>query len=180
MDFTINVKIMDPEVWVSQIQGPLSMELLSKLIEGSMPNPWNYFDWAEVMIGGQKVIISRTGFTNELGWEIYIRPENDIEKLGDLILESGKSLGMILTATPGFRQGVSKRDCFLLEQILIIRPLLLQLGWDATLISIKTISLVVRHCSRLINRVDVGGLVSRMELLCADVILKRMELSEAG
>jgi aminomethyltransferase len=103
MAFTINVKIMDPEVWVSQIQGPLSMELLSKLIEGSMPNPWNYFDWAEVMIGGQKVIISRTGFTNELGWEIYIRPENDIEKLGDLILESGKSLGMILTATPGFR-----------------------------------------------------------------------------
>ena len=99
----LNVKIMDPEVWVSQIQGPLSMELLSKLIEGSIPNPWNYFDWAEVMIGGQKVIISRTGFTNELGWEIYMRPENDIEKLGDLILESGKPLGMILTATPGFR-----------------------------------------------------------------------------
>ncbi len=68
-----------------------------------MPDPWNYFDWTEVMMAGEKVIISRSGFTNELGWEIYIRPENDIEKLGDLILESGKSLGMILTATPGFR-----------------------------------------------------------------------------
>ena len=99
----LGVEIIDPEVWVSQIQGPRSMELLSNLIEGPMPDPWNYFDWTEVMIAGEKVIISRSGFTNELGWEIYIRPENDIEKLGDLILESGKSLGMILTATPGFR-----------------------------------------------------------------------------
>ena len=99
----LEVEIIDPEVWVSQIQGPRSMELLSNLIEEPMPDPWNYFDWTEVMIAGEKVIISRSGFTNELGWEIYIRPENDIEKLGDLILESGKSLGMILTATPGFR-----------------------------------------------------------------------------
>ena len=99
----LDVKIHDPNVWVSQIQGPRSMELLSNLIEGLIPDPWNYFDWTEVMMAGEKVIISRSGFTNELGWEIYIRPENDIEKLGDLILESGKSLGMILTATPGFR-----------------------------------------------------------------------------
>jgi aminomethyltransferase len=68
-----------------------------------MPDPWRYFDWAEVSMAGQQVIISRTGFTNELGWEIYFRPENDIEMLGDLILEEGTKMGMILTATPGFR-----------------------------------------------------------------------------
>ena len=99
----LNVKILDPEVWVSQIQGPLSIVLLSRLIKGPMPQPWRYFDLTEVVIGGEQLIISRTGFTNELGWEIYMRPENNIEKLGDLILESGKSLGMLLTATPGFR-----------------------------------------------------------------------------
>lgn len=54
-------------------------------------------------MAGQRVIISRTGFTNELGWEIYFRPENDIEMLGDLILEEGTKMGMLLTATPGFR-----------------------------------------------------------------------------
>ena len=68
----LEVEIIDPEVWVSQIQGPRSMELLSNLIEGPMPDPWNYFDWTEVMMAGEKVIISRSGFTNELGWEIYI------------------------------------------------------------------------------------------------------------
>ena len=79
------------------------MELLGNLIDGAMPEPWRYFDWVEVTVAGEQVIISRTGFTNELGWEIYFRPENDIEMLGDLILEEGSKMGMILAATPGFR-----------------------------------------------------------------------------
>lgn len=99
----LDVTISDPNVWVSQVQGPRSMQLLAHLLDGPMPAPWRYFDWAEVLMAGEQVIISRTGFTNELGWEIYFRPENDIERLGDLILAEGAKMGMILTATPGFR-----------------------------------------------------------------------------
>jgi len=79
------------------------MKLLNNLIEESIAYTWNYFDWAEVTMAGEKVIISRTGFTNELGWEIYFRPENNAEKLGNLILLEGTKLGMIITATPSFR-----------------------------------------------------------------------------
>ena len=97
------VKISDPNVWISQIQGPKSMELLEKLIKEDTAKTWNYFDCKEVTILNEKVIISRTGFTNELGWEIYFRPENNSEKIGDLILSEGQKMGMILTATPSFR-----------------------------------------------------------------------------
>ena len=97
------VEISDPNVWISQIQGPKSMELLSKLIKKDTAKTWNYFDCKEVTILNEKVIISRTGFTNELGWEIYFRPENNSEKIGDLILSEGQKMGMILTATPSFR-----------------------------------------------------------------------------
>ena len=99
----LNVKITDPDVWISQIQGPLSMQLLENLIDSNLAEQWIYFDWTEVNLADEKVIISRTGFSNELGWEIYFRPENNIEKLGDLILEEGSKLGMIITATPVFR-----------------------------------------------------------------------------
>ena len=99
----LNVEINEPNVFVSQIQGPKSMELLDHIIEESIAYTWNYFDWTEVTMLGQKVLISRTGFTNELGWEIYFRPENDIEKIGDLILNEGTKMGMIITATPSFR-----------------------------------------------------------------------------
>ena len=99
----LNVKIIDPNVWVSQIQGPRSMELLDLLTKTNISSNWKYFDWKEVNISGEKTIISRSGFSNELGWEIYFRPENNIEKLGDLILEEGSKMGMIITATPVFR-----------------------------------------------------------------------------
>ena len=62
------------------------MELLEKLTNTETVKTWKYFDWLEVEIAKEKMIISRTGFTNELGWEIYFRPENNSEKVGDLIL----------------------------------------------------------------------------------------------
>ncbi len=99
----LNVKIVDPNVWVSQIQGPRSMELLDILTKTNISSNWKYFDCKEVNISAEKVIISRSGFSNELGWEIYFRQENDIEKLGDLILKEGSKMGMIITATPVFR-----------------------------------------------------------------------------
>ena len=99
----LNVKIDEPNVWISQVQGPRSMELLDFLTKTNISSNWKYFDWKEVNISGEKTIISRSGFSNELGWEIYFRPENNIEKLGDLILEEGSKMGMIITATPVFR-----------------------------------------------------------------------------
>jgi aminomethyltransferase len=99
----LNVKIVEPNVWVSQIQGPRSMELLDLLTKTNISSNWKYFDWKEINISEEKVIISRSGFSNELGWEIYFRPENNIQKLGDLILKEGSKMGMIITATPVFR-----------------------------------------------------------------------------
>ena len=44
----LNVKITEPNVFVSQIQGPKSMELLNHLIDEPIANTWKYFDWVEV------------------------------------------------------------------------------------------------------------------------------------
>ena len=99
----LDVEILEPNVFVSQVQGPKSMDLLDNLIDEPIAKSWNYFDWVEVTMANEKVIVSRTGFTNELGWEIYFRPENNSEKLGDLILGEGSKMAMIITGTPAFR-----------------------------------------------------------------------------
>ena len=39
----LDVKIHDPDVWVSQIQGPRSLELLAAVLDGPMPDPFRYF-----------------------------------------------------------------------------------------------------------------------------------------
>jgi len=99
----LDVTISDPNVWVSQVQGPRAMDLLKDVIDDDFPDPWRYFDIAEVSIAGQPVIITRTGFSNELGWEFYLRPENDAEAIGNRIWELGQKYQMMLTGTPVFR-----------------------------------------------------------------------------
>jgi aminomethyltransferase len=99
----LDVKIHDPGVWVSQIQGPRSLEVLEAALDGPMPDPFRYFDCAKVSIAGQPCVISRSGFTNELGWEVYLLPETDIAAIGDRIMEVGEGFGMLLTGTPVFR-----------------------------------------------------------------------------
>jgi len=99
----LDVTISDPNVWVSQVQGPRAMDLLNDVIDGDFPNPWRYFDIAEVRIAGESVIITRTGFSNELGWEFYLRPENNAEAIGNRIWELGQKYQMMLTGTPVFR-----------------------------------------------------------------------------
>ena len=98
-----DVNISDPNVFVTQIQGPKSMDVLADVIDGGFPDPWRYFDIAEVSVLGEPLIITRTGFTNELGWEFYLRPENNAELIGEHIMNAGKKYGMVLAGTPGFR-----------------------------------------------------------------------------
>ena len=98
-----DVNISDPNVFVTQIQGPKSMDVLDDVIDGDFPDPWRYFDIAEVSVLGEPLIITRTGFTNELGWEFYLRPENNAELIGEHIMNTGKKYGMVLAGTPGFR-----------------------------------------------------------------------------
>lgn len=89
-----DVEVFDPEVWVSQVQGPRSMDVLSEVAEHGIPEPFRYFDLAEVRIGGQPVVISRTGFTNELGWEVYFGADVDAQAIGESIMAAGERHGI--------------------------------------------------------------------------------------
>ena len=99
----LDVEVFDPNVWVSQVQGPDSLNVLEAAVDGAYPDPFRYFDVAEVQIAGQKVILSRSGFTNELGWEFYLEPDVDAQAIGDRILEAGKPYGMVPTSAEAFR-----------------------------------------------------------------------------
>ena len=99
----LDVDVFDPGVWVSQVQGPKSFEVLASAVDGDMPQPFNYFDMAEVQIAGQPVVLTRSGFTNELGWEFYLLPGTDIEAIGARILDAGKPYDMTPTSADAFR-----------------------------------------------------------------------------
>ena len=93
----LDVEIFNPHVWVSQVQGPRSMDVLAAVADDGMPERFRYFDMAEVRIDGQPLIVTRTGFTNELGWEFYLEPGADAAAIGDRIMDAGHEWGIQTT-----------------------------------------------------------------------------------
>ena len=109
-----DVEVRDPGVWISQVQGPDALKVLAAAVDGDYPERFRYFDIATVPIAGQPVVLSRTGFTNELGWEFYLSPEIDVRAVGDRILEAGRAYGLLPTSgrrvsCPAHRGGPAER-----------------------------------------------------------------------
>jgi aminomethyltransferase len=57
-----------------------------------------------VTIAGQDVVVTRSGFTNELGWEVYLGPEIDVDAVGARLLQAGAPYGMTPVAIGGARR----------------------------------------------------------------------------
>ena len=89
-----DVTVVDPGLWISQVQGPRSMDVLARASDEGLPEQFRYFDIARIHIGGQPVLISRTGFTNELGWEFYFGSDVDADVIGERILQAGEPYGI--------------------------------------------------------------------------------------
>lgn len=69
------VALRDPGSWVLQVQGPTSIRVLADLLGGGMPAPFNYFSVSECVIAGELFYVSRTGWTGEVGFELYSRSD---------------------------------------------------------------------------------------------------------
>lgn len=90
----LDVEVFDANVWISQVQGPRSMDVLAQASDEGMPEHFRYFDLAHIHIDGQPVVISRTGFTNELGWEFYFGCDVNADAIGERILKAGEAHGI--------------------------------------------------------------------------------------
>lgn len=100
----LDVQIGDTGIWVTQVQGPNALKVLANAIDDhQLPELFNYFDMVRVPIAGESIVITRTGFTNELGWEYYLEPHQNAEAIGEAILKAGAEFGMMPTSAEAFR-----------------------------------------------------------------------------
>ena len=95
-----NVKISDPKSRVLQIQGPASFNIMKAASNGKIDENMKYFRSGFFDLGGQNLYVSRSGFTNELGFEIYSDGfKTDHLKLWDHLMSCGKNYGMEFSST---------------------------------------------------------------------------------
>jgi len=96
----MDVAISDPDSWVLQVQGPRALDILPDLLDGPVPDPFKYFSVHEVAIDGHAFLISRTGWTGEMGFELYpLAPAGmDGPTMFRHILAHGEKHGLIHTS----------------------------------------------------------------------------------
>jgi aminomethyltransferase len=89
----LDVQIREPDVSPLQLQGPTSGEIMIKLF-GEDIKDLKYYWLREYNLDGIPLIVSRTGWSSELGYEIYLRDGSKGNELYEKIMIAGKENGL--------------------------------------------------------------------------------------
>jgi glycine cleavage system aminomethyltransferase T len=91
-----DMAVTDPKSRVLQIQGPASFAIMQAATDGAVTENMGYFHSGFFRIAGQEVYISRTGWTGELGYEVYTQGSaTDCPRLWEHLMTAGKPHDMI-------------------------------------------------------------------------------------
>ena len=85
----LDVTVREPDVHPVQVQGPKSKDVIRTMF-GDAVADLRYYWAAEAELDGIPVVISRTGWTGEVGYEIYLRDGSRGGELWDRIMEAGR------------------------------------------------------------------------------------------
>ncbi len=99
-----NVEIDEIDVSPVQIQGPKSKDLLQKLFGPSVLDI-PYYHCAQRTLSGMEVTLSRTGFSAEVGFEIYLHDATYYaDQFWDTVVEAGEEFGIKVIAPSHVRR----------------------------------------------------------------------------
>jgi len=103
-----NVEIVDesPDISLLSLQGPESVKVISEIF-GKDINNLKYMHFIQVNFKNKNIILSRSGYTGEDGFEMYC-PNGIAVPLWDIILEKGKQCNLCLC-------GLGARDVLRIE-----------------------------------------------------------------
>ena len=108
--FDVTVQDASAETSLIAVQGPNAEAILLTLVPAGqhvLVTELKYYAAVEVQINGQDLLLARTGYTGEDGFEIYI-PNEDAAGLWEALLEAGEEYGLIPA-------GLASRDSLRLE-----------------------------------------------------------------
>jgi len=86
----LRVNITEPDVSPLQVQGPKAKEVVQALF-GDAVTKLRYYWFLETKLDGIPVVVTRTGWTGEVGYEIYLRDGSRGDELWERIMQAGKA-----------------------------------------------------------------------------------------
>src|SRR5438874_2641769 len=99
----LDVTIREADVAPLQVQGPKSKDLIAALVGDSILD-LKYYWWRRAEVRGIPVVITRTGWTSEVGYEIYLLDTSRGSELWEALMEVGRPFGVKPTGPSDIRR----------------------------------------------------------------------------
>ncbi|MEM7293443.1 MAG: glycine cleavage T C-terminal barrel domain-containing protein [Pseudomonadota bacterium] len=126
----MDVHVSEPDVSPLQLQGPLSIDIM-RAVFGEWIDSLAYFRFREFELDGMPLVISRTGWSSELGYEIFLRDGNQGEALWDRLMAVGGPMGLKPGHTSTIRRIEGGMLSYVADMDLSVNPI--ELGLDRLL-----------------------------------------------
>ena len=89
----LDVTIFEPDVSPLQLQGPRSLQIMTALF-GEEIESLKYYWLRQYTLDGIPVVVSRTGWSSELGYELYLQDGSRGTELWEKIMAAGQPFGL--------------------------------------------------------------------------------------
>jgi len=99
----LDVSIREADVAPLQVQGPKSKALMVKLL-GEQILDLKYYYWRNAEIAGVPVVVTRTGWTSEVGYEVYTTDTSRGVDVYEAIMEAGREFNIKPTGPSDIRR----------------------------------------------------------------------------
>lgn len=154
--FGFDVTVDEIDVAPVQVQGPLSRDLMRDLV-GPAVDDLKFYNLMEAEIAGCSVVISRTGFSAEIGYEIYLREaSHKADALWDTIVAAGRPYRLAVVAPGHIRRIEAGILSYGQDMDLETNPYEVGLGWQVDLDKADFIG------KRALARIEAEGVGRRL------------------
>jgi glycine cleavage system aminomethyltransferase T len=99
----LDVTVREADVAPLQVQGPRSKDLMVKLL-GDDILTLRYYFWRHAEIAGVPVVVTRTGWTSEIGYEVYTTDTSRGGEVYEAIMAAGEEYGIAATGPSDIRR----------------------------------------------------------------------------
>jgi aminomethyltransferase len=99
----LDVTIQEADVAPLQVQGPRSKDLMVKLL-GEDILDLRYYFWTDAKIAGVPVVVTRTGWTSEVGYEVYTTDTVRGNDVYEALMDAGQEFGIKPTGPSDIRR----------------------------------------------------------------------------
>ena len=163
----LNVVIDEPDVSPLQLQGPKSRDILRAAF-GDEPASLKYYRFIEYDWDGVPLVISRTGWSSELGYEIFLRDGSAGGRLWDYLLDIGRPLGLYPGHTSSIRRIEGAMLSYNADMNLNNNPF--ELGMDRLVDLDMSADFVSRKALTRIKEEGVSQLLVGLELAGSELV----------